>query len=183
MEAIALARRSAHRPSPGEPGDGLHGSLGDRVGVGAGSGQGAGVDDEVLVADRAAREPGLRVLRAQAETDAGLPAPEGWLVGAGAALAMIATGPPGGHIADAKATLLPDGTYDLAVGTAEFGNGTTTVHKQFVTERTGDAGRMAEDVYQALKDIVATHGHMDTDEAAACVRHLSADKRYARDVC
>ncbi|MFI1368935.1 molybdopterin-dependent oxidoreductase [Streptomyces griseochromogenes] len=70
------------------------------------------------------------VRRAQAETDAGLPAPEGWLVGEGAALAMIATGPPGGHIADAKATLLPDGTFDLAVGTAEFGNGTTTVHKQ-----------------------------------------------------
>ncbi|QHA02178.1 molybdopterin-dependent oxidoreductase [Streptomyces broussonetiae] len=70
------------------------------------------------------------VRRAQADTDAGLPAPEGWLVGEGAALAMIATGPPGGHIADAKATLLPDGTFDLAVGTAEFGNGTTTVHKQ-----------------------------------------------------
>ncbi|MFF8727170.1 molybdopterin-dependent oxidoreductase [Streptomyces sp. NPDC015171] len=70
------------------------------------------------------------VRRAQAETGAGRPAPEGWLVGEGAALAMIATGPPGGHIADARATLLPDGTFDLAVGTAEFGNGTTTVHRQ-----------------------------------------------------
>ncbi|MEW5355044.1 molybdopterin-dependent oxidoreductase [Streptomyces sp. 16-176A] len=70
------------------------------------------------------------VRRAQAETDAGQPAPEGWLVGEGSALAMIATGPPGGHIADAKAALLPDGTFDLAVGTAEFGNGTTTVHRQ-----------------------------------------------------
>ncbi|MFQ6143147.1 molybdopterin-dependent oxidoreductase [Streptomyces seoulensis] len=70
------------------------------------------------------------VRRAQAQTDAGQPAPEGWLVGEGAALAMIATGPPGGHIADAKATLLSDGTFDLAVGTAEFGNGTTTVHQQ-----------------------------------------------------
>ncbi|MFJ9821705.1 molybdopterin-dependent oxidoreductase [Streptomyces sp. NPDC101151] len=70
------------------------------------------------------------VRRAQAEPGAGRPAPEGWLVGEGAALAMIATGPPGGHIADAKATLLPDGSFDLAVGTAEFGNGTTTVHKQ-----------------------------------------------------
>jgi CO/xanthine dehydrogenase Mo-binding subunit len=27
-------------------------------------------------------------------------------------------------------SLLADGTYDIAVGTAEFGNGTTTVHKQ-----------------------------------------------------
>lgn len=43
---------------------------------------------------------------------------------------MIATGPPGGHIADAKASLLPDGSFDLAVGTAEFGNGTTTVHRR-----------------------------------------------------
>jgi CO/xanthine dehydrogenase Mo-binding subunit len=51
-------------------------------------------------------------------------------VGEGTALAMIATGPPGGHIADAKASLLPDGGFDLAVGTAEFGNGTTTVHRQ-----------------------------------------------------
>ncbi|MEU6821253.1 molybdopterin-dependent oxidoreductase [Streptomyces atriruber] len=57
-------------------------------------------------------------------------APEGWLVGQGTALAMIATGPPGGHYADATVSLLADGTYDIAVGTAEFGNGTTTVHKQ-----------------------------------------------------
>ncbi|MFJ4778054.1 molybdopterin-dependent oxidoreductase [Streptomyces sp. NPDC088762] len=56
--------------------------------------------------------------------------PEGWLTGQGTALAMIATAPPNGHYADATVTLLADGTYDLAVGTAEFGNGTTTVHKQ-----------------------------------------------------
>ena len=65
-----------------------------------------------------------------AQTDPWDAAPDGWLVGEGAALAMIATGPPGGHIADAKASLLPDGGFDLAVGTAEFGNGTTTVHRQ-----------------------------------------------------
>ncbi|WP_406129075.1 molybdopterin-dependent oxidoreductase [Streptomyces sp. NBC_00989] len=69
------------------------------------------------------------VRRAQAEPASQLP-PDGWLVGEGTALAMIATGPPGGHIADAKASLLPDGSFDLAVGTAEFGNGTTTVHRQ-----------------------------------------------------
>ncbi|MBK3579760.1 molybdopterin-dependent oxidoreductase [Streptomyces sp. MBT65] len=66
----------------------------------------------------------------RARTEPWEAAPEGWLVGEGAALAMIATGPPGGHIADAKASLLPDGGFDLAVGTAEFGNGTTTVHRQ-----------------------------------------------------
>nr|WP_237550766.1 bifunctional nitrate reductase/sulfite reductase flavoprotein subunit alpha [Streptomyces sp. SID8354] len=46
----------------------------------------------------------------------------------------------------------------------------------------GDAGRMAKDVDQALKDIAATHGGMDAGEAAAYVRRLSADKRYVRDV-
>ncbi|MCX4671887.1 molybdopterin-dependent oxidoreductase [Streptomyces sp. NBC_01381] len=56
--------------------------------------------------------------------------PEGWLTGQGTAMAMIATGPPGGHYADATVSLLADGTYDIAVGTAEFGNGTTTVHQQ-----------------------------------------------------
>ncbi|MGX9888421.1 molybdopterin-dependent oxidoreductase [Streptomyces sp. NPDC002276] len=66
----------------------------------------------------------------RARTEPWEAAPDGWLVGEGAALAMIATGPPGGHIADAKASLLPDGGFDLAVGTAEFGNGTTTVHRQ-----------------------------------------------------
>ncbi|MFE7357123.1 molybdopterin-dependent oxidoreductase [Streptomyces sp. NPDC057543] len=69
------------------------------------------------------------VRRAQAEP-ATEPVPESWLVGEGAALAMIATGPPGGHIADARAVLLSDGSFELRVGTAEFGNGTTTVHRQ-----------------------------------------------------
>ncbi len=60
------------------------------------------------------------------------PAPDGpdWRVGEGMAAAMIATIPPRGHHAEASATLLPDGTYELRVGTAEFGNGTTTVHAQ-----------------------------------------------------
>ncbi|MFY4720971.1 molybdopterin-dependent oxidoreductase [Streptomyces sp. LaBMicrA B280] len=77
-----------------------------------------GLDQCLGIVRRARTEPG------------GDPAPEGWLVGEGAALAMIATGPPGGHFADARAALLPDGAFDLAVGTAEFGNGTTTVHRQ-----------------------------------------------------
>lgn len=46
----------------------------------------------------------------------------------------------------------------------------------------GDAGRMAKDVDRALRDIVAAHGSMDADEAAAYVRRLAADKRYVRDV-
>ena len=43
---------------------------------------------------------------------------------------MIATIPPRGHFADASVALEPDGTYTLRVGTAEFGNGTTTVLTQ-----------------------------------------------------
>ncbi|MET9212198.1 MULTISPECIES: molybdopterin-dependent oxidoreductase [unclassified Nocardia] len=57
------------------------------------------------------------------------PAPE-WRIGEGMAVAMIATVPPRGHHADATARLLADGTYEIGVGTAEFGNGTTTVHAQ-----------------------------------------------------
>jgi CO/xanthine dehydrogenase Mo-binding subunit len=61
----------------------------------------------------------------------GVPAPaKDWLVGQGMALGMIDTIPPRGHRADARIRLLADGCYELAVGTAEFGNGTTTVHRQ-----------------------------------------------------
>ncbi|WP_295835458.1 molybdopterin cofactor-binding domain-containing protein [uncultured Microbacterium sp.] len=60
----------------------------------------------------------------------GVEAPPGWLVGEGMAAAMIATMAPRGHIAHTSATLRPDGTYLLRVGTAEFGNGTSTVHRQ-----------------------------------------------------
>jgi CO/xanthine dehydrogenase Mo-binding subunit len=64
----------------------------------------------------------------------GLRAPEGWLVGEGMAVSMIAAGPPGGHFADATATLLADGRFEIAVGTSEFGNGSTTVHGQIAAD-------------------------------------------------
>ena len=54
----------------------------------------------------------------------------GWLVGEGTAVAMIDTVPPRGHVAHTRIALRPDGRYGLDVGTAEFGNGTTTVHTQ-----------------------------------------------------
>ena len=60
----------------------------------------------------------------------GVDAPDGWAVGEGMAAAMIATMAPRGHIAHTTATLRRDGTYLLRVGTAEFGNGTSTVHRQ-----------------------------------------------------
>jgi CO/xanthine dehydrogenase Mo-binding subunit len=65
----------------------------------------------------------------------GVAAPDGeqWRVGEGLAIAMIATIPPRGHFADASVCLNSEGGYTLSVGTAEFGNGTTTVHAQLVT--------------------------------------------------
>lgn len=63
--------------------------------------------------------------------------PDGWLVGTGVALAMIATIPPRGHHADARIRALDDGTFELEVGTAEFGNGSTTVHAQLSSQALG----------------------------------------------
>ncbi|RTE94942.1 molybdopterin cofactor-binding domain-containing protein [Bradyrhizobium sp. LVM 105] len=53
-----------------------------------------------------------------------------WLIGDGVALTMIHTVPPAGHIADAMIVLNEHGGFELTVGTAEFGNGTSTVHRQ-----------------------------------------------------
>ncbi|MCM2424814.1 molybdopterin-dependent oxidoreductase [Streptomyces sp. RKAG337] len=46
----------------------------------------------------------------------------------------------------------------------------------------GDAGRMAKDVDRTLREIVAVHGGLDEESAAAYVRRLASDKRYVRDV-
>ncbi|WP_375411408.1 molybdopterin-dependent oxidoreductase [uncultured Bradyrhizobium sp.] len=53
-----------------------------------------------------------------------------WLTGDGIALTMIDTVPPDGHISESRISLRDDGGFDLIVGTAEFGNGTSTVHRQ-----------------------------------------------------
>ena len=87
--------------------------------------------DQCLDLVENALQRGAVVDAADAPTAARQPvAPDGWPVGTGMAIAMIASLPPRGHFAETTVTLLADGTYDLAVGTAEFGNGTTTVHAQ-----------------------------------------------------
>jgi len=80
--------------------------------------------------------------------------PPGWLAGEGLAIAMIAAGPPGGHYADATARLLPDGRVEVGVGTAEFGNGSTTVHAQIAA---GVLGITPQDIVirQSDTDLVA----------------------------
>jgi len=67
----------------------------------------------------------------------GEPAPEGWPTGSGVALAMIATIPPRGHHSHVTVSVDSAGTYAVDVGTAEFGNGTTTVHVQLVAQELG----------------------------------------------
>ena len=59
---------------------------------------------------------------------------EDWLVGRGIAAGMLDTIPPRGHFAECRAILARDGGYDLFIGTAEFGNGTTTVHAQIASK-------------------------------------------------
>ncbi|MER6520422.1 molybdopterin-dependent oxidoreductase [Streptomyces sp. NPDC001553] len=89
-----------------------------------------GHEEDLFIASYGMKQCMDVVRKAIAEDRSHEDVPEGWLTGQGTAVAMIATGPPGGHYADARVALLRDGTYDIAVGTAEFGNGTTTVHKQ-----------------------------------------------------
>ncbi|MFJ3958289.1 molybdopterin-dependent oxidoreductase [Arthrobacter sp. NPDC090010] len=60
-----------------------------------------------------------------------------WLVGEGSALSMIDTVPPRGHFAHSRVSLGSSGRYLVEFGTAEFGNGTTTVHTQLAAEALG----------------------------------------------
>ena len=49
------------------------------------------------------------------------------------AISMHGAVPPTEHRSEARLGLGDDGNYHLAIGTAEFGNGTTTVHQQIVS--------------------------------------------------
>ncbi|MDN4481197.1 molybdopterin-dependent oxidoreductase [Demequina muriae] len=66
-------------------------------------------------------------------------APDGpaWSIGEGMAASMIATLPPRGHRAVASVSVGSDGVYRVGIGTAEFGNGSITVHSQIVSEVMG----------------------------------------------
>ncbi|MFJ4220411.1 molybdopterin-dependent oxidoreductase [Curtobacterium luteum] len=74
-----------------------------------------------------------------------------WAYGTGMAAAAIATVPPRGHHAHASVELTPDGGYRVGVGTAEFGNGTTTVHTQLVATALGTTPDRVE-VHQSDTD-------------------------------
>ncbi|PWJ52909.1 CO or xanthine dehydrogenase, Mo-binding subunit [Quadrisphaera granulorum] len=157
MDPFELRRRNAVVPgdpmtaTTDEEDDVVYGSYGldqllDRV-------------QELVAAERSA-------VRAQA--------PAGWSVGEGMAISMIDTVPPRGHHADAVVALIlgeedDDGdgdgdgeaVYELRVGTAEFGNGTTTVHAQIAATAlwtTPDRVR----VRQSDTDVFGAAGGHDT---------------------
>jgi len=65
------------------------------------------------------------------------PVGDRWAVGDGMAASMIATIPPRGHHSEATVAIDVDGTVTIGVGSAEFGNGSATVHVQLVAEELG----------------------------------------------
>ncbi|MCU1699645.1 MAG: putative hypoxanthine oxidase XdhD [Mycobacterium sp.] len=69
--------------------------------------------------------------------DSGRDLGDDWLVGAGIATSLHETAPPTDHISDAWATLRDDGVYEIAVGTVEFGEGTSTAHVQIAATQLG----------------------------------------------
>ncbi|WP_460775478.1 molybdopterin-dependent oxidoreductase [Microbacterium sp. GXF7504] len=129
IDPFELRRINAARPEHGELGNGLTwGSHGL---------------DQCLADARAALARGN-----------GVTAPDGWLVGEGMAAAMIATIAPFGHVSRTHATLRPDGTYLLQAGTAEFGNGTSTVLRQ-IAATVFDVGFDRLTLWHADTDAVA----------------------------
>jgi putative selenate reductase molybdopterin-binding subunit len=83
----------------------------------------------------------------------GLPKPEGdeWGEGTGVALAMLEN-PPTEHRSGALMTLRPDGTYHLAVGSTEMGNGSVTSHRQIAAAVLG-ASADSIDIINADTDL------------------------------
>jgi putative selenate reductase molybdopterin-binding subunit len=69
----------------------------------------------------------------------GKPKPAGtdWAEGTGMAMAMLDSGPPTEHRSGATMAMLPDGSYHLAVGTTEMGNGSVTSHRQIAASILG----------------------------------------------
>ena len=81
----------------------------------------------------------LDIVERELKKGNGVKKPDGddWLEGTGVALAMLECGPPTEHRSGAEMKLLPDGTYHLACGSSEMGNGITTAHKQIAAAVVG----------------------------------------------
>ncbi|MFE7441854.1 molybdopterin-dependent oxidoreductase [Streptomyces chartreusis] len=118
MDPLELRRRNIVRP--GEPLVALHDGPDDVVFTEDGL---AGCID--LVGDALARS-----------ADRPPPGPH-WLLGAGVASSLHETAPPTEHLSEAWVTLGDDLIYELAVGTVEFGEGTSTAHVQIAANQLG----------------------------------------------
>jgi putative selenate reductase molybdopterin-binding subunit len=97
---------------------------------------GSGEPDDVSTATAGVGEC-LDLVEKALASGRGPAAPPGWRAGAGLAVAMLDTIPPGGHDGRARIVARPDGRYELFTGTSEFGNGTTTVHRQLAASVLG----------------------------------------------
>ncbi|MEV6290999.1 molybdopterin-dependent oxidoreductase [Streptomyces sp. NPDC051896] len=118
LDPLELRRRNIVRP--GEPLLALH----------------EGPDDVLLTEDGLATCIDL-VGEALART-AGQPPPgPEWLVGTGVASSLHETAPPTEHLCEAWVTLGDDLVYEVAVGTVEFGEGTSTAHVQIAASQLG----------------------------------------------
>jgi CO/xanthine dehydrogenase Mo-binding subunit len=105
-----------------------------------------------------------------------------WRVGEGMAVAMIATIPPRGHFADASVSVDADDVYTLSVGTAEFGNGTSTVHAQIVASELGigaDQVRIRQSDTDATVYDSGAFGSAGTVVAGLAVQSACRDLRSA----
>ena len=77
------------------------------------------------------------------------PAGEDWAAGTGVALAMLECGPPTEHRSAAEMRLQADGSYHLAVGSCEMGNGIATAHQQIAASIVGVRAR---DIHVVIAD-------------------------------
>jgi putative selenate reductase molybdopterin-binding subunit len=120
LEMDPFALRQKNVVVPGEP---MY-SLGEEVG-----------DEEI---DSYGLDQCMTLVKDALARGNGVTAPnDDWLVGQGIAYAMHATAPPTEHRSNAAIELRDDGHYELATGTAEFGNGTTTQHVQIAASLLG----------------------------------------------
>ncbi|MEV7567925.1 molybdopterin-dependent oxidoreductase [Streptomyces tanashiensis] len=118
MDPLELRRRNIVRP--GDPLVALH----------------DGPDDVMFNEDGLARCIDLVAGALTRTADQPSPGP-GWLVGTGVASSLHETAPPTEHISEAWLTLGDDLVYELAVGTVEFGEGTSTAHVQIAADQLG----------------------------------------------
>ncbi|MFI7354243.1 molybdopterin-dependent oxidoreductase [Streptomyces avidinii] len=118
MDPLELRRRNIVRP--GEPLVALH----------------DGPDDVVFQEDGLGKC--IDLVAGELARTADRPSPgTGWLVGVGVASSMHETAPPTEHVSEAWLTLGDDLVYELAVGTVEFGEGTSTAHIQIAANQLG----------------------------------------------